>query len=134
MHHQLTIDHGQEAGVLCIQLQTQFHHTRSDKVNDMIIYRPAKVQLPATVNDSEVVYKEADLVVAARDVPLLQEEDSSLSEFAGLRKPKQVVLEDGAVKISPMSSPRSPATVPVPDLDGGEVEPLVISSRSQGAR
>ena len=83
-----------------------------DKVNDMIIYRPAKVQLPATVNDSEVVYKEADLVVAARDVPLLQEEDSSLSEFAGLRKPKQVVLEDGAVKIGPMSSPRSPATVP----------------------
>jgi len=83
-----------------------------DKVNDMIIYRPAKVQLPATVNDSEVVYKEADLVVAARDVPLLQEEDSSSSEFAGLRKPKQVVLEDGAVKISPMSSPQSPATVP----------------------
>jgi len=81
-----------------------------DKISNMIVYRTALVKLPATVSGGEVMYKQADLVVAARDVPLLQQEED-YSEFAGFRAP-QVVLEDGAIQISPLSSPRSPTAVP----------------------
>jgi len=81
-----------------------------DKISNMIVYRTALVKLPATVSGDEVMYKQADLVVAARDVPLLQQEED-YSEFAGFRAP-QVVLEDGAIQISPLSSPRSPTAVP----------------------
>lgn len=70
---------------------------------DMVEYAPVLVKLPGDDSSGhEHTFKEADLSVCAKDVPLAQEED--LGSFAGLRQPQQLSPE-GNLQLTPVNSP-----------------------------
>ena len=72
------------------------------RVSNMTVYRPVLVKLPSTATDgSEEVYKQADLTVFASD-DAGDDSEEDLSQFAGFRQARS---EEGALQLSPLSSP-----------------------------
>lgn len=69
----------------------------------MIHYAPVLVKLPGDDSSGEErIFKQADLSICAKDVPLVEQED--LSNFAGFRQTQQLSPE-GNLQLTPVNSP-----------------------------